>query len=337
MENYKKIKLIKDSFFSYFGMAGYNKISPAPLIPEQDDSVLFSNSAILPFKSFLKEETPKLFNLQKCIRFRGAKDLLNPDEVPYISTFEMAGCIVPANALNELLDDTRDFMLNTLNISPQKLYMDLSSEDKQLVDLFSKDYDIKFDRLPPDKYQGRFGMPDVMGRCAHFSMFYRDGLTHNFGKIIAIYSNGNISSYAFGFGIEKYLYMQGNKENYYEATSIYDLAKDIKSPIAWKYMNAVSSMCHLYSDKTEYDNPKYSKQKKILKSMSYKLAVISELLDIPEARLRRDIELYSRIEYQGNVNVEQLMESVRSSKQSNPIQGKQIQHLKLFLDKSKTL
>lgn len=337
MENYKKIKLVRDSFFSYFGMAGYNKISPAPLIPEEDDSILFSNSAILPFKPFLREASPKLFNVQKCIRFRGGKDLLNLDEAPYISTFEMAGCVVPANALNELLDDTRDFMLNTLDISPQKLYVDLSSEDKQLVDIFSKNYDIKFDRLPPDKYQGKFGMPDVMGRCAHFSMFYRGGLTHNFGKIIAIYSNGNISNYAFGFGIEKYLYMQNDKENYYEATSIYDLAKGIKGPFAWKYMNALSSMCHLYSGKIDYNNPKYSKQKKILRSMSYKLAVVSELLDISDIRLRRDIELYSKIEYQGSVDVEQLLESVKSSRQSNPIQGKQIQHLKHILDRSRTL
>lgn len=337
MENYKKIKLIRDAFYSYFKMAGYNKIPSSPLIPQNDDSILFSNSAILPFKPFFKEDAPKLFNLQKCIRFRGGKDLLNLEETPYMSTFEMAGCIVPASSLEELLSDIQDFMLNTLNISPQKLYVDLSSQDKHLINILSENYDIVLNRLPANKYQGNFGMNDVVGRCAHFSMIYRNGLTHNFGKIIEICTNGKISNYAFGFGIEKYLYMQDNKENYYEATSIYDLVKDIKSPVVWKYMNTLSSMCHLYSNKVDYNNPLYSKQRKILRSMSYKLAVVSELLDISEIRLRRDAELYSQIEYNGHVDIEQLLDSVKTSKYGNSIQGKQIQYVKKLLARNRML
>lgn len=331
MENYKKLKSIKEDFSSYFGMAGYHRIPSSPIIPLNDESILFSNSAILPFKPFLSQESPKLFNIQKCIRFRGGKDLFNLEESPYMSTFDMVGCIVPATSRRHLFEDSQDFLLGTLNINPHNLYIDASSKDKTLADLFSKDYKIVYDRFPQEKYEGNFGMPSISGRCVHFSMLYGNGKTHNFGKIIEIHSGNKVSNYAFGFGLEKYLYMHDNRENYYEATSIYDVTKDIKSPIAWKYMNDVSALCHLYSEKIDYDVPEYAKQKKIVKSLLYKLAVTCELLDIPEARLRRDIELYSKIEYDGQVQIDKLMADFNQTKSNNALKNKKIQSIKKIL------
>lgn len=331
MENYKKIKLIKDKFASYYGMSGYHRISSCSIIPENDKTLLFSNSAILPFKPLLQKEAPRVFNLQKCMRFRGGKDLLDINETPYISTFEMVGCLAPVTMWHDFFYETKDFLLNTLDVSPNNLYVDISSQDRHLINKFSKDFDIKVDRFPQEKYNGNFGMENVMGRCVHFSMLYGDEKTHNFGKIIEIYSNGNVLNYAFGFGIEKYLYMQDNKDNYYESTAIYDVTKDIDSPIAWKYMNTLSAMCHLYSEKIDYNLPVYSKQKKILNSLSYKLSVISELLDITDARLRRDAEIYSRIAYNGQVDVEQLMKKVQLSKEGNALHSKKIQSFKRLI------
>lgn len=335
MENFIKIKQIKDAFYSYYRMAGYHKISSSPLIPDNDDSVLFSNSAILPFKKFLHQESPKLFNLQKCIRFRGGKDLLNPEEPPYMSTFDMAGAIVSASQRDVIIEDSKDFMLNILDIPKDRLFVDLSSQDTQLEHFLTEHYNIRLDRLPQDKYNGNFGMDGISGRCAHFSMIYGNGQVHNFGKIIEISSHGRVQNYAFGFGIEKYLYMHDNRENYYESTSIYDLTKDIKSPMAWKYMNTLSAMCYLYSQNINYSLPRYSKHEKIVKSMLFKLAVISELLGISEKRINHDAQIYSQREFNGNVNVDQLIEDLISSKKLNHLNSKKNnlmkQNISLFL------
>ena len=331
MYNYQKLKIVKDDFSNYFSILGFKKINPAPLIPDNDTSILFSNSAIVPFKPYLKQDNVKLFNIQKCIRFRGGKDLFNFDEAPYMSTFDMAGAIAPAEYKDILIEDVQDFLLNTLEIPEKKLYVDVSSQDKQLAKDFSQYFEIQYDRLPPSKYDAVFGDDGVSGRCVHFSMYYNNGKTHNFGKIIRVDSDDKTTGYAFGFGLEKFLYMKDDRENYYEATTIYDLTKDIQHPIAWKYMNALSALCYLYSQCVDYNLPQYGKQKKIVKSMLYRLGVVSELLDIPPARIRKDAEHYSALELQHKTNVDLLLHDVQKSKDNNRLGNKQIKNAKTNL------
>ena len=84
MENYVRIKEIKDKFLSFYMMSGYNYINPAPIVPENDPTIYFSNSAILPFKKYLATECPRLVSFQKCLRFRGGKNLFDLNERPYM-------------------------------------------------------------------------------------------------------------------------------------------------------------------------------------------------------------------------------------------------------------
>ena len=64
MKNWEKLKLIKDNFYTYYRMAGYDKVASSPLIPKDDQTIFFSNSAIVSFKPYLDKESPRLFKLQ---------------------------------------------------------------------------------------------------------------------------------------------------------------------------------------------------------------------------------------------------------------------------------
>ncbi len=61
MKNWKKLKLIKDNFYTYYRMAGYDKVASSPLTPKDDQTIFFSNSAIVSFKPYLDKESPRLF------------------------------------------------------------------------------------------------------------------------------------------------------------------------------------------------------------------------------------------------------------------------------------
>ena len=315
MDNYSKIKEIKDKFLSFYMMAGYHYVSPAPIIPENDNTIYFSNSAIVPFKKYLTTESPKLATAQKCLRFRGGKNLFNIDEPPYMPYFNMMASIANAKHCQEIAETAQDFLLNTLNIPENRLYADVSSNDPIIIKNFEKYFELHVDDFPDREYQWKFGMNQIYGRGLCFSMRYGDGKTGDLGQIIQINAPNELTNYAFGFGAEKFLKMSENLEHFYEATSVYDITKDIQGPLAWRYMGSVASLCYIYSQNINFDDPKYKKQSKIVSSLLHQTAVVSDLMGIPQSRINADIYKFSALEFNGRTNIEKLLHDIDDTKQ----------------------
>ena len=65
-------KQIYEAYLDFFQRNGHTVIPSAPLVPENDPSVLFVNAGMFPLVPFLKgQEHPKgkrLVNIQRCIR-----------------------------------------------------------------------------------------------------------------------------------------------------------------------------------------------------------------------------------------------------------------------------
>lgn len=314
MKNWEKLKLIKDNFYTYYRMAGYDKVASSPLIPKDDQTIFFSNSAIVSFKPYLDKESPRLFNIQRCIRFRGAKDMFDLEEQDYMPYFNMMGSIASSKYWQEVAELSQDFLLNTLNIPEARLYADISSKDPELIKNFSKYFEVQVDKLPDSEYHWKFGLDKIHGRGVCFSMRYGENQESDLGQIIQINYENKPTNYAFGFGAEKFLMMYENHKHFYEATSVYDFTKDMTSSFAWRYRNSLAPLCYLYSQNVNFDNPEYSKQKKIVSSVLHKFALVTDLLAISQERIERDIKLFSLYELNGKTDIPLLLEHIDKAK-----------------------
>jgi alanyl-tRNA synthetase len=85
-------KQIREKYIQFFKEHGHKEIPSAPLIPEDDPSVLFVNAGMFPLVPFLKGEKhpngEKLVNAQRCIRTGDIDEVGDPY---HVSSFEMLG------------------------------------------------------------------------------------------------------------------------------------------------------------------------------------------------------------------------------------------------------
>ncbi|MFT5777004.1 alanine--tRNA ligase-related protein, partial [Hyphomonas sp.] len=88
---------IREAFLSFFEKQGHTRRASAPLVPQNDPTLLFVNAGMVPFKNiFTGAETPfapRATTSQKCVRAGGKHNDL--DNVGYTARhhtfFEMLG------------------------------------------------------------------------------------------------------------------------------------------------------------------------------------------------------------------------------------------------------
>ena len=88
---------IRATYLNYFAADGHEKVHSAPLVPQNDPSLLFVNAGMVPFKDYFtgasKPPYPRATSSQKCVRAGGKHNDL--DNVGYtarhLTFFEMLG------------------------------------------------------------------------------------------------------------------------------------------------------------------------------------------------------------------------------------------------------
>lgn len=195
---------VSEGYFRIMLEAGLVKHDPSSLIPENDDSLLFTNSTIVPLKQrFLAEQYlgNGWFLLQDCIRLQALKityDMEKP--IKFVSCFKMLGSIVPSKNLKLAIETSLDFLFNVVGLSKQDLVVwENESGDGVLSGIFSS-MDISIEKKPA--YVWNYGMPGVYGTGITFARRYPDGSSKSFGNMVGMHHNGKVTAYEFGFGIE---------------------------------------------------------------------------------------------------------------------------------------
>ena len=85
-------KQLRETYLQFFEEFGHKRIPSAPLLPENDPTVLFTTAGMHPLVPFLLGEPHpqgrRLVNFQKCIR---TNDIEEVGDASHLTFFEMLG------------------------------------------------------------------------------------------------------------------------------------------------------------------------------------------------------------------------------------------------------
>lgn len=172
---------IRSTFLNYFGAADHAITPSAPLVPQNDPTLLFVNAGMVPFKNvFTGAETPphpRATSSQKCVRAGGKHNDL--DNVGYTARhhtfFEMLGNFSFGDYFKEqaithawtLL--TRDFAL-----PKDKLLVTVYHTDDEAADLWKKIAGLSDDRIIRIPTNDNFWSMGDTGPCGPCSEIFFD-------------------------------------------------------------------------------------------------------------------------------------------------------------------
>jgi alanyl-tRNA synthetase len=117
-------KEIRDKYLDFMKQHGHSEIPNAPLIPENDPSLLFINAGMVPLVPFLMgEDHPqgtRLTNVQKCVR---TIDIDEVGDSTHCTAFDMLGnWSLDDYFKDEAINFTLDFFVETLEIDINNIY-----------------------------------------------------------------------------------------------------------------------------------------------------------------------------------------------------------------------
>jgi len=145
---------IREGFLDFFRQRGHTVVPSAPLVPENDPSLLFTNAGMVPFKQvFLGNEARpylRAVNSQKCLRISGKhNDLEQVGRDTYHHTFfEMLGNWSFGDYYKrEAIDWAWQLLTRVWKLPKDRLYATVYTTDDEAAALWAELTDIGRDRL----------------------------------------------------------------------------------------------------------------------------------------------------------------------------------------------
>ena len=116
---------LRNEYIDFFKNKGHIEIPNAPLVPEDDPSVLFVNAGMFPLVPFLKgEKHPlgnRLVNSQRCLR---TGDIDEVGDEYHCTTFEMLGnWSLNDYFKKEAIEMTMEFFIDVLQMDINRIYV----------------------------------------------------------------------------------------------------------------------------------------------------------------------------------------------------------------------
>jgi|TARA_Y100000310_G_scaffold200493_1_gene200556 hypothetical protein len=219
-------------FLRYFESREYT-ISPSSELITDDETILFTNDTITPWKSFLVERNiPEqgLCMRQPSLRLQGLRDTICEENklelVPerFLGYFNALG-ILTGKPKREIQLEILELLLGSYSISPRDVRV-YAQKDMEFLDEIGKTIEVTNDSNPKIYYQWGYGLEGIIGRGATFTLLQRENDPQEIGQLIQIQdSSGELIGYEFGFGAETFLSRKNNNK-VYSAWSIYDAIEE---------------------------------------------------------------------------------------------------------------
>ena len=163
---------VKDLFIDYFVSKGHKQIPSAPIVPENDPSVLFNTAGMQPLVPYLMGEPhpygKRLCDYQKCVRLT---DLEEVGDTTHHTFFEMLGNWSLGDYFKkESIEYSFEFLTKVLNIPLEKLAVTVyKGDDKIPRDEVSantwKSLGIKEEKIAYLGKEDNFWIPGDSGPC----------------------------------------------------------------------------------------------------------------------------------------------------------------------------
>jgi len=172
---------IRSEFLKYFESKKHKILKSAPLIPEKDPTLLFTNAGMVQFKNyFTGVEKPKYKNVataQKCVRAGGKHNDL--DNVGYtarhLTFFEMLGNFSFGGYFKEdAIKFAWEFLTRILRIPKEKLYVTVYHTDEEAYKIWQKVSGLSNDRIIKIKTNDNFWSMGDTGPCGPCSEIFFD-------------------------------------------------------------------------------------------------------------------------------------------------------------------
>ncbi|MEM7328246.1 MAG: alanine--tRNA ligase [Pseudomonadota bacterium] len=172
---------LREAFLSYFESKGHARKASAPLVPENDPTLLFVNAGMVPFKNiFTGAETPpelRAVSSQKCVRAGGKHNDL--DNVGYTARhhtfFEMLGNFSFGDYFkDEAIAFGWELVTKELGLPADKLLVTVYAEDDEAAEIWKKVAGLSDDRIIRIDTSDNFWSMGDTGPCGPCSEIFFD-------------------------------------------------------------------------------------------------------------------------------------------------------------------
>jgi len=172
---------IRQQFLDYFKQHGHEIVPSSSLIPLNDPTLLFVNAGMVQFKdTFLgTEQRPyqRAASSQRCVRAGGKHNDL--ERVGYTARhhtfFEMLGNFSFGDYFKrDAIRFAWDFLVNTLSLPPEKLWITVFKDDKEAADIWLNEIHIDPKRFSRCDEQDNFWSMGPTGPCGPCTEIFYD-------------------------------------------------------------------------------------------------------------------------------------------------------------------
>ena len=177
----KSLNDIRGAFLDYFGKTGHTVMPSAPLVPQNDPTLLFVNAGMVPFKNvFTGAETPaspRAASSQKCVRAGGKHNDL--DNVGYTARhhtfFEMLGNFSFGDYFkDQAIEHAWTLLTRDFGLPKDKLLVTVYHTDDEAAALWTKIAGLSDDRIIRIPTSDNFWSMGDTGPCGPCSEIFFD-------------------------------------------------------------------------------------------------------------------------------------------------------------------
>jgi len=139
------LKQIRSTFLDFFAADGHEKVHSAPLVPQNDPTLLFVNAGMVPFKDYFTGGAaapyPRAVSSQKCVRAGGKHNDL--DNVGYtarhLTFFEMLGNFSFGDYFKEhAIEQAWKLVTQDFALDPKRLLVTVYIDDDEAAAIWKK-------------------------------------------------------------------------------------------------------------------------------------------------------------------------------------------------------
>lgn len=139
------LKQIRSTYLDFFAADGHTKVQSAPLVPQNDPTLMFVNAGMVPFKDYFTGAAtppyPRATSSQKCVRAGGKHNDL--DNVGYtarhLTFFEMLGNFSFGDYFKEhAIDRAWNLVTKDFGLDPRRLLVTVYIDDDEAANIWKK-------------------------------------------------------------------------------------------------------------------------------------------------------------------------------------------------------